>query len=58
MSRDREVSIATRYWLDDRGVGVRDPVGSRIFISTCCADRLWGPLNVLSNGYQGLFPRG
>jgi hypothetical protein len=21
-------------------------------------DRLWGPFNLLSNGYQGLLPRG
>jgi hypothetical protein len=31
MSRDSVVGIATGYRLDDRGVGVRVPVGSRIF---------------------------
>jgi hypothetical protein len=30
-SRDSVVGIATGYGLDDRGVGVRAPVGSRIF---------------------------
>jgi hypothetical protein len=30
MSRDSAVGIATGYGLDD-GVGVRDPVGARIF---------------------------
>jgi hypothetical protein len=30
MSRDSVVGIATSYGLDDRGVGVRVPVGSRI----------------------------
>jgi hypothetical protein len=34
------VSIATVYGLDNRGVGVRVPVGSRIFSSSCCSDRL------------------
>jgi hypothetical protein len=29
-SRDSSVGIATSYELDDRGVGVRVPVGSRI----------------------------
>jgi hypothetical protein len=42
------VGIATSYGLDDRGVGVRVPVGSRIFSSPCRQDRLWGPPN-LSN---------
>jgi glutamine synthetase len=32
-SRDSVVGIATSYGLDDRGVGVRVPVGSRIFSS-------------------------
>jgi hypothetical protein len=31
LSRDSAVSIATGYGLDDRGVGVRVPVRSRIF---------------------------
>jgi hypothetical protein len=30
-SRDSVVGIATDYGLDDRGVGVRVPIGSRIF---------------------------
>jgi hypothetical protein len=34
------VGIATGYGLDDRGVGVRVPVGVRIFISACRPDRL------------------
>jgi hypothetical protein len=50
--------IATAYGLDDWGVGVQVPVGSRIFSSPHCPDRLWGPPNLLSNGYQGSFPRG
>jgi hypothetical protein len=32
-SPDSVVGIATSYGLDDRGVGVRLPVGSRIFTS-------------------------
>jgi hypothetical protein len=37
------VGIATGYGLDDREVGVRDPVGSRIFSSPRRPDRFWGP---------------
>jgi hypothetical protein len=50
------VGIVTGYGLDDRGVGVRVPVGSRIFSSPSRPDRLWGPLSLLSNGYRALSP--
>jgi hypothetical protein len=49
-SRDSVVVIATGYGLDDRGVGVRVPVESRIFSSPRRPDRLWGSPN------WGLFP--
>jgi hypothetical protein len=49
--------IFINYGLDDRGVGVRVPIGSRIFFSPNRPDRLWGPPN-LSIGYRGLFPWG
>jgi hypothetical protein len=47
------VGIATGYGLDDRRVGVRVLIGSRIFISLCCPDRLWGPPNLLFDGCLG-----
>jgi hypothetical protein len=56
-SRESVVGIATGYGLGHRGVGVRVPVGARIFSSPLCPDQPWGPPNLLSNGYWGLFPR-
>jgi hypothetical protein len=40
------VGIATGYGLDDRGVGVRVPVGARIFSSPRRPYRLWGSPNL------------
>jgi hypothetical protein len=57
-SLDSSVGIATGYGLDGRGVGVRVLKGSRIFSSPRCPHWLWGPHNLLTNGYRGLFLRG
>jgi hypothetical protein len=50
------VSIATGYEVEDRGVGVRVPVGSRIFTSPRHPDRLWGPPNLYPLGTGALSP--
>jgi hypothetical protein len=55
-SRDSAVGIATGYGLDDRGVGVRVPVGSRIF-STSSRPAV-GPTQPPIEWVPGLFPRG
>jgi hypothetical protein len=57
-SLDSAVGIATGYGLDDQGVGVRVPIGERIFSYPSSPDRLWRPPNLLSNGYRWLFPGG
>jgi hypothetical protein len=57
-SRDSAVGIATGYRLDDQGIGVRVPVGARIFTSPCLPDLFWDPPNLLPIGYQWLFLRG
>jgi hypothetical protein len=44
--------------LDDGGVDVRVPLGSRIFTFPYRPDGFWGPPNSLSNGYRGLFLQG
>jgi hypothetical protein len=49
------VGIATGYGLDDIRIGIRVPVGSRIYPSLR-PDWLWDPSNPLSNGYRGLIP--
>jgi hypothetical protein len=36
-----------------QGVEVQVPIGSRMFTSSYRPDPLWGPPNLLSNGYQG-----
>jgi hypothetical protein len=51
--QDNSVGITTGYGLDDRGVVVWVPVGSRIFSSSRRPDRFWGPGNLLSNGVSG-----
>jgi hypothetical protein len=56
-SRDSSVGIVTGYGLDDRGVGVRIPVGSRIFCSPQCPHRLLGPPSY-SMGIGDYFPGG
>jgi hypothetical protein len=55
-SRNSAVGIETGYGLDDRGVGNRVTVGSRIFSSSRHSNRLWGPPRLVSNGYWMLFP--
>jgi hypothetical protein len=57
MSRGRTGCIAAGFWLDYRGIGVRIPLGSRIFTSPYRPGRLWRPPNLLFNVYRGLFPR-
>jgi hypothetical protein len=54
IGRDSVVGIATGYWPDDREVGARVPVQSRIFFTPSHPDRLRDPPNLLANRH---FPR-
>jgi hypothetical protein len=56
-SRRSSVGKAMGYGLDGPGIGVQFPAGVRDF-SLQSPDRLWGPRNLLSNGYRGLFSPG
>jgi hypothetical protein len=56
--QDNSVGIATGYGLDNRGDGVRVPVGLKIFSSPRRLDLLQGLPSLLSIGYRGLFPGG
>jgi hypothetical protein len=57
-SRDSSVGIATGYEFDDREVGVRLSVRSRIFTSPSRLHRPWGLPGLLSNGFLGFFSGG
>jgi hypothetical protein len=50
--------IVTGYGLDDQEVGVRVPVGAKIFSFPCRPDWFWGPPSLVSKGYRGYSGRG
>jgi hypothetical protein len=53
---DISVGIVTGYELKSRDL--IPGRGKRFFFTPQCSYRFWGPPNLLSDGYQGLFPRG
>jgi hypothetical protein len=58
MSRGSSVGIANGYGLDNRGVGVRVLVESRILTFLCHRNRFWGPLNFIFIVYKGALSLG
>jgi hypothetical protein len=52
-------SIATGYWLDDRGFGVHIPVGLRIFVPPPPMAKTGSKAepSIVSTGHYGLLPR-
>jgi hypothetical protein len=48
--------VVTGHKLEDRVVGVKILTQSRLFSSPHCADQLWGPLSLLSNGTRHSSP--
>jgi hypothetical protein len=57
--RGSTVGTATVNGLDDRGAGVRVPIGVNNFhFSISSRPALGGPLRLLSNGHRQLFPGG
>jgi hypothetical protein len=57
-TRDSAVGIAINYGLDDRGIGVIVPVGSRIFSSPSRPDWRWVHPTSYPIGTGGSFPGG
>jgi hypothetical protein len=58
VSRDGSAGITTRYGLCGGRIGVRLPVGPRIFSSPRAPNQLWGPPSLLSNCYRLFFLSG
>jgi hypothetical protein len=53
------VSIVSGYGLGDRAIEVRCSAEAKgFFLQPVCPDQLWGPPNLLYNGYRGPFPGG